>query len=61
MRSAPNPATVQDSADPAATATYVAELTGQLAVLARRDGLDTLGFLLEMAKLEAENLARVGK
>ncbi len=41
--------------DRAAAASYVAELTGDLASIARRHGLDTLGYILEMAKLEAEN------
>jgi hypothetical protein len=41
--------------DQAGAAAYVAELTGDLAAIARRHGLDTLGYILEMAKLEAEN------
>jgi hypothetical protein len=61
MWNMPDPAPREDSADQAATASYVAELTAHLAVLARRDGLATLGFILEMAKLEAENAARAGK
>jgi hypothetical protein len=43
---------------PAAFADYVAAMSGDLAVLARRHGFQTLGYLLEMAKLEAENAAR---
>ena len=39
----------------AAVASYVATLTAELSVLARRHGLDALGFILEMARLEAEN------
>ncbi len=42
--------------DREATAAYVAELAGDLASLSRRHGLDTLGYILEMAKLEAENI-----
>ena len=38
-------------------AAYVAELTQELAGMARRHGLDTLGYLLDMARLEAENIA----
>ena len=41
----------------AATAAYVASLTADLAVLARRQNLHTLGYLLEMARLEAEGAA----
>jgi hypothetical protein len=36
-------------------AAYVAELSRDL-VIARRHGLDVLGYLLEMARLEAENV-----
>ena len=41
----------------AATAAYVASLVADLAALARRQKLDTLGYLLDMARLEAESLA----
>jgi hypothetical protein len=40
----------------AATAAYVASLVADLAALARRQKLDTLGYLLDMARLEAEGL-----
>ncbi len=33
-------------------------MSGGLAVMARRHGLETLGYLLEMAQLEAENINR---
>lgn len=39
-------------------AAYIASLSGDLALMARRYGLNTLGYLLEMAKLEAENASR---
>jgi hypothetical protein len=42
----------------AATAAYVAALTADLAALARKQKLDTLGYLLDMARLEAESSAR---
>lgn len=42
----------------AETAAYIATLSGELALMARRHGLDALGYLLEMAKLEAENATR---
>ena len=41
-------------------ANYVAELTRELARLARQHGLDALGYLLDMARLEAENATRHG-
>jgi hypothetical protein len=40
--------------DGRAAAAYVAELTADLAEIARGHGLHTLGFLLDMAHLEAE-------
>jgi hypothetical protein len=39
-----------------AAAAYIADLTGGLAQMARRHGLNTLGYLLDMAKLEAESV-----
>ncbi len=36
------------------TAAYIATLSAELALMARRSGLSTLGYLLDMAKLEAE-------
>ena len=41
-----------------AVASYVATLSADLAVMARRTGLDSLGYLLEMVCLEAEDLAQ---
>ena len=43
---------------PAEAAAYVAELAGDLASIARRHGLDALGYILDMAKLEAETVRR---
>ena len=40
------------------TATYIAELTAELADLARTARLDFLAYLLEVAKLEAATSAR---
>ena len=39
-------------------ANYLATLSADLAVMARQNGLDTLGYLLEMVRLEAENVGR---
>jgi hypothetical protein len=44
--------------EPVAVASYVATLTAELSVLARHHGLDALGFILEMAQLEAENASQ---
>ena len=40
-------------------AAYIATLTGELASIARRNGLHTLEYLLNMAKLEAEQVSRL--
>lgn len=51
----------EQSEEPAArtaVASYVATLSTDLATMARRTGLDTLGYLLEMVRLEAESLTR---
>ncbi len=39
-------------------AVYLAELSRDMAEVARKHGLDALGFILEMAHLEAENAIR---
>jgi hypothetical protein len=46
------------SEDRIAAASYVAALSGDLAKIARRHGLVALGYILDMAKLEAENNTR---
>ena len=43
---------------PAEAANFIAETVPELARVARHHGLDMLGFLLEMAQLEAEERAR---
>ncbi|MGA2895626.1 MAG: hypothetical protein ABSE22_22425 [Xanthobacteraceae bacterium] len=43
---------------PDSVATYIASVTDELAKLARRNGLDTLGYILEMARLEADQIAK---
>ena len=48
----------KESGDRTAVATYVASLSADLANMARETGLDTLGYLLEMVRLEAESSAR---
>jgi hypothetical protein len=43
--------------DQAAAAAYIAELSSLLAVLARGQNIDTLGYLLDLARLEAETIS----
>ena len=57
----PDPSATRQTGDRTEFADYVAAMSGDLALLARRHGLDTLGYLLEMARLEAENVTRNGK
>ena len=45
-----------ESGDRTVVANYMATLAADLATLARRSGLDTLGYLLEMVRLEAESV-----
>ena len=44
--------------DRIAAASYVATLAADLALIAKSHGLDTLGYILDMARLEADNVAR---
>ncbi|MFO1148883.1 MAG: hypothetical protein U1E62_10965 [Alsobacter sp.] len=44
----------------AETAHYVAQLSGELAGMARTAKLDVLAYFLEMAKVEAETARRTG-
>jgi hypothetical protein len=44
--------------DREAAAAYVASISGELAKLVRWHRLDTLGYLLDMVRLEAEEAAR---
>jgi hypothetical protein len=46
------------SGGPLEAADYVASAAADLAVMAHRHGLNTLGFLLEMARMEAEEVGR---
>ena len=41
-----------------AVASYIASMSNDLAAMSRRTGLDTLGYLLEMVRLEAESVTR---
>ena len=54
----PNRVNPTEPTGPSAVAGYIATLSADLASLARRTGLDTLGYLLEMVRLEAESASR---
>jgi hypothetical protein len=43
--------------DKAAAAAYLAELTSTLAALARSQDIETLAYLLDLARLEAETIS----
>jgi hypothetical protein len=43
---------------PESAAHYIAALAGELARIASRNGLDTLSAILEMARLEADEMAK---
>ena len=67
MQSAVKDNDMQDQSDkkganggetPDSAATYIATLADELAKLARRNGLDTLGYILEMARLEADQITK---
>ena len=45
---------------PDEAATFIAETVSDLSRVARRHGLDMLGFLLDMAQMEAEERVRHG-
>ena len=47
--------------DPAAVAAYIADMVATLSAMARRQKFDALGYLLEMARLEAEALSNIGQ
>lgn len=54
----------RERAEPASvpeTARYIAELTGGLSALARGSGMDVLAYLLDIARLEAEEIAQTPK
>ena len=51
-----NQLTSSDLSSQTAVASYVASMTADLATMARRTGLETLTYLLEMVRLEAESI-----
>jgi len=55
-----NQSTSGDLGSRTAVASYVASMSADLANMSRRSGLETLGYLLEMVRLEAESTSRQG-
>lgn len=57
------PAASRIADDPVSVADYVADMAGELAALARANGLATLAYILDMARLEARSnaVARRGR
>jgi len=53
------PDQTEEPGDRSAVASYVATISADLATMSRRSGLDTLGHLLEMVRLEAESNSRL--
>jgi hypothetical protein len=47
-----------DGETPDSVARYIATLAGELSKIAKRNGLDTLAHLLEMARLEADQIGK---
>ena len=43
---------------PTAAALYIGELAEELAQIARRHGLESLSYILDMARLEADQVAK---
>jgi hypothetical protein len=55
MPSSPDPSFLTD---PHALGVYMATMTASMARIARQNGFDALGYLLELAHLEAETIRR---
>ena len=53
-----NQSTSGEVASRTAVASYVASMSADLAAMSRKTGLETLGYLLEMVRLEAESTSR---
>ncbi len=48
----------ESEATPGTAAAYIASLADELAQLARRNGLDALSYILDMARLEADQVSK---
>jgi hypothetical protein len=54
----PSPPEASFVTDPHALGVYMATMTASLARIARQNGFEALGYLLELAHLEAETIRR---
>jgi hypothetical protein len=52
---------IAQSASPEAVALYIGAMTQELGQLAKANGLDALGYLLDMARLEADEVSKVSE
>jgi hypothetical protein len=52
------PENLGSSPDPRAVAAYIASVAGELAKLAKSQHLDALGYILDMARMEADQIAK---
>jgi hypothetical protein len=52
---------IAQSASPESVALYIGAMTQELGRLAKANGLDALGYLLDMARLEADQVSKVGE
>ena len=48
----------QTGTTPGPVAEYIAQITAELAVLAKQNGFDSLSYILEMARLEAAEISK---
>jgi hypothetical protein len=48
----------QTAITPGSVADYIASITAELAQLAKRNGFDSLSYILEMARLEAGEISK---
>jgi hypothetical protein len=55
------PDQTEEPGNSTAVASYVATMSADLATMSRRTGLETLGYLLEMVRLEAESSSQNGR
>jgi hypothetical protein len=53
----PQQSHIKDRIAAGEAAAYIAEISSDLAQIARRHGFDALGFILDMARLEADALS----
>jgi hypothetical protein len=48
----------QTAINPGPVAEYIAQITAELAALAKQNGFDSLSYILEMARLEAAEISK---